>query len=291
MLIRPLLSQPQQITWTIDSEWRSRLRSAQPADVRLTDETFDRLEYEAWAYSARVSIHEYYAEARAVEEQVQKIKRRAKRALAGHGPWLAKLNDSLLPPSSPKTAGEKARLIAIDHLAVKFLTVERMRSGSPLTSTNLAQHAYECLDRQEWDKSNLERLCKYADQVAIEVVSDNETTRQSVQLAIGTLLIDGRPMEFRPDPLRNARIRPNGEALAAFARQLVLLYRWMGGEAKLHRLGTGEGAEPPTDFMTFLAAIKDAIPKEFRPKGDRLHSRARAFLDQEREIMPPEKGE
>ena len=193
---------------------------------------------------------------------------------------MQKLSDVLLPPTSNN--GDPVRRAAVDHIALKFLTLEDMKLNRPFSSANTRERAYDCLARQDWTPENLVRLCKQVDGLCVELRRSNDETRKFLAPAIGKPLIDGKPFKFEPDPFKESGIRLEDEARAEFARQLVLLYRWMGGDAKLHKYGTGDGAPTSEVFMKFLTAIAAAIPKEFRPKGNSLHRRAQSFLDEER---------
>jgi hypothetical protein len=282
----PFFTQPAPIEFNFEADWATKLRTSQPETVRLDDEVIERLRYEIWCFAGELHINQQRVDTKAVAEQLDKICTRAKRVLEASSiiqgaMWIAKLSEALKPPQSPETDTERARLIAIDRIALKFFAVEQMRAGSPLTTPRI-ENAYQCLARQEWTDANLRRLCKFVDQAKDEVARDNEQTRQSVLPAVGKLIINRKPLQYSDDPARERGFDPKGVAIAAFVQRMVLVYRWMGGTTKIHRHWEGEGSPAPTPFMNFLSAISAAVPPEFRPKGTSLHSRAHAHIQIEK---------
>jgi hypothetical protein len=283
----PFFSQPVPIELHFEAGWVARLRADQPA-LRLGDAEVERLRNEVWCYVATLYIDQHKTDTKAVQEQLEKFKRRAEKILeatsiAQSAAWTEKLSAALRPPLRPQTGTERARVIAVDRMAHKFFSVGRMRSGMPLASPR-GDSAHQVLERQDWTDANLQRLCRFLDQATKEVARDNAETRRSVEPAIGKLILNGKPFEFVEDPARERGFDGRGKALAQFAKQMVLHYRCLGGDVRIHRHWEGEGSPAPTPFMNFLSALCDAVPETFRPKGTSLHSRAHAFVKTERHL-------
>ena len=261
------------------------LRSTQPTSVRLDADVFQTLEDHISAHVNGLRIIDAtIRDVKAVQDQLNKLDRQANCILQSGPPgkgamWKRKLHASLTWPDDPKTEGEIARHIALDIIGLKFLVVEKMLAGQPLAAFGSAS---DCLARQVWTDRNLAQLCRFVTQAKIEVAQTNSEAHEAVRPAIGRLMINGKPFSFEPDPIREKRKDPKGVALAEFAKHLTLVYRWMGGNAVIHKDGTGEFAKPPTAFMSFLTSIRDTLPRPYRPtRKDALHSRARVVLEVE----------
>jgi hypothetical protein len=280
---------PDPIKLMITADIVEQLKSSQPEYVRLDDQVIGVLGDQLSAHINELRIIDAtVCDVKAVTDQLDKIERQAENIISAHSlaksaHWLSKLRVTLTPPNDPKTESEVARHIALDFVAVKFETVDKMRSSQALTNSVSTARMLAGLI---WTDENLLRLLKYVDQVKAEVSQTNDEVLDTIRIAVGRLLIDGKPLVFQPDPIRETRLSPKGEALAGFAKQMVLVYRWMGGKTKVHKDGTAIGAEPPTDFMMFLTAMTASIPDQFRPmRRDSLHSRARTYL-QEGTVCP-----
>lgn len=285
MRIRPLFWTPQPLSLIFPVAVAARLRHEQPMRVHLDDNVLNRLQYEVWAFAGALHVIRGTADQKAVIQELDIVARRAVKVLQAPSQtktftWTRKLCEALRAPVSNNA--DPARRAAIDYVALKYLTLEYMKRNRPLSSVDLGPPAHECLARQEWTTENLTQLCQIVAQLRVELARDNEETREIVGPLIGKPLVSGNVFDYRPDPLKEKRARSEDLARAAFAGQLVLLYRWMNGDAKMHKFGTGDGAAPATDFMKFLTAIAAAIPLEYRPKGAGLHRCAQTFLDRER---------
>lgn len=259
-----------------------------PEGVRLEGEVISALNENLSAHiNALRIINATVSDVQAVQEQLDKIVRQAQRVLGAPSiskgaSWLHKLEATLTPPKNATGQSEVARHVAIDFLANKFLTTEQMRNSEPATTV---KSAHACLAMQIWNDENLRRLCRFAVQVSVEINQTNTEAKAAIEPLIGKLLIDGKPFSFKPDPLREKPNDPKGDALADYAEQMILVYRWMGGAAVLHKDGTQSHSLPPTAFMSFLTVMTEALPKEFRPRRkDALHSRARTYLTIEKNL-------
>ena len=161
------------------------------------------------------------------------------------------------------------------------MTLEQQQNRKPLTTHGpLAGAAF--LSRIVLDGAALEWLIFYAKKAREEIARSNADQLKAIEPLIGNLLIDGKPLQFTPDPWAEKGARPESEITSEFAINMVRCYRWMGGEADFHKLGTGLDDPEPTPFMRFLAAIKKAVPAQYRPVGDSFLWRSIEWLENER---------
>jgi hypothetical protein len=195
MPCRPLRSLPSRISYDLPSDWAAELRCAQPDDVRVDDASCGVLREHIEAFSNGVRIARYSADVKAVQEQLDVINRRADNVLKARTPkqaalWTEKLCTSLQAPS---TVSDKslARVIALEELSEKFVTLLQQQNGQPLTTDHpVVGTAF--LSGILWDKSAIEWLTYYCKKLREEVARNN-SDQFSIIKPLGHKLINGIP--------------------------------------------------------------------------------------------------
>lgn len=287
MRIRPFFSLPERIEIRLSAEFIVLLRDGIPAKTPDYDQILRCLSGHLSAFVNDIRIQRNTADVKAVQAQLDLIRRRAAKILTeATPPRTAKLRQAFGPQPVAKTEADIALRIALDHLAVKFVAMDARNAGRTCTG-RLDPSLQSYFAGFEWTSAELKRLCTYIDLVRVEVARKNHEQTAALAPVIGKLLIDGAPFEFNGDPLWEDYVRPEDAALARFAEQLIEIYAWMGGDAQVRRGGYANDETAPTPFMHFLSTVRDAIPAEFRPTSKfALHNRARELLREDKAGAP-----
>jgi tRNA isopentenyl-2-thiomethyl-A-37 hydroxylase MiaE len=113
MPVRPLLSRPDRVACSLPIGWMSTLRADQPETVLVDHEASEVLRGQVAVFVDGIRIARHSVDIKAVQEQLDKIMRRAQNAIAAKSPeqatiWTCKLKDALKPPSNLTIVSERA---------------------------------------------------------------------------------------------------------------------------------------------------------------------------------------
>jgi hypothetical protein len=272
---------PEPFDIKLSQELIERLKITQPRSVRIDNEVITTLGKAATGLTNAICIADKTKVAvKPVQEHLEKVSCHAKRLLgelsvAQRAKRSAKFLDALL---KPRDAAER---IAVEQLRLTFLAMDQKHAGLP-PQVSKPSGGTSYLAEVNWDAYNLRRLLKYADQADEFFGLSNDELKKRFAPLIGQTLFNDKTFQFQPDPWRGKRVQPETLQLGIFAEHLIACYRWMGGKTSFHNEGTGSADRQPTPFMEFITVIRDAVPLDQRPHGDRLLNRAIDCLKAER---------